>query len=302
MGELDKSFIHTMTEYVVHDLSHLCDPEAPECIPTIEDVQDVVERTLVKLNRFEVAKAYILYREKRKEEREEKHEKLIRQFEKKSLKVIKANGSKETFDLKKIKAVFDRSVNGYSEECLFEDFVEAFKKNIVDEIQTRDIAQLLVKTCIDLVTVENIAWQHVASRIFLGNLYKQATKNRGISIKQIYTTKAYKALFDDYVKRELYYKKFYDWSSLSRYTNTARNNEYLCPRRLLLMHERTITNSRVVSRSMLMTICAAYTMHSRTWRRFPSSVAVLVSIWGIYGPEEVRFVASMGLLGVSIHG
>ena len=211
VGELDKSFIHTMTEYVVHDLSHLCDPEAPECIPTIEDVQDVVERNLVKLNRFEVAKAYILYREKRKEEREEKHEKLIRQFEKKSLKVIKANGSKETFDLKKIKAVFDRSVNGYSEECLFEDFVEAFKKNIVDEIQTRDIAQLLVKTCIDLVTVENIAWQHVASRIFLGNLYKQATKNRGISIKQIYTTKAYKALFDDYVKRELYYKKFYDY-------------------------------------------------------------------------------------------
>ncbi|MEI8103740.1 MAG: ribonucleoside-diphosphate reductase subunit alpha [Candidatus Moraniibacteriota bacterium] len=213
VGELDKSFIHTMTEYVLHDLKHMCDPEAEECIPTVEEVQDTVERNLVKINRFEVAKAYILYREKKNQEREEKHERLIKQFEKKSLKVIKASGTKETFDLKKIKAVFDRSVNGYSKECLFEDFVEAFKKNIVDEIKTSDIAQLLVKTCIDLVTVENIAWQHVAARIFLGNMYKQATKNRGIALKQVYTPKSYKALFDDYVKRELYYKDFYEYYS-----------------------------------------------------------------------------------------
>jgi ribonucleoside-diphosphate reductase alpha chain len=211
VGEIDKSFIPTMTDYVLHDLEHLCDPEAPECIPSVEEVQDVVERNLVKLNKFEIAKSYILYREKRKEEREEKHEKLIKQFEKKSLKVTKADGSKETFDLAKTKAVFDRSVNGYAEQCRFEDFVEAFKKNIVDEIKTADIAKLLVKTCIDLVTVENIAWQHVAARIFLGNLYKQAIKNRGIAIKDIYTPESYKALFDEYVEKELYYKDFYQY-------------------------------------------------------------------------------------------
>lgn len=209
VGEIDKSFIPTMVEYIAHDLKHLCDPEAEDCIISIEDVQDVVERNLMKLNKFDAAKAYILYREKRKEEREEKHEKLLKQFEKRSLKVTKADGSKKKFDLHKIKVVFDRSVNGYAKQCQFEDFVEAFKKNIVDEIHTHDIAKLLVKTCIDLVTVENIAWQHVAARIFLGNLYKQAVKNRKMSIKDIYTPESYKALFDNYVKRELYYKDFY---------------------------------------------------------------------------------------------
>ncbi len=213
VGESEKSFIPTMIDYVEHDLKHMCDPEAPECIPSVEEVQDVVERNLMKLNRFEVAKAYILYREKRKEEREEKHEQLLKQFEKRSLKVIKANGTKQTFKLDKIQAVFDRSVNGYAKQCRFEDFVEAFKKNIVDEIKTADIAKLLVKTCIDLVTVENIAWQHVASRIFLGNLYKQAVKNRKMTIKDIYSPESYKALFDDYVDRGLYYKDFYQYYS-----------------------------------------------------------------------------------------
>jgi ribonucleoside-diphosphate reductase alpha chain len=211
VGEIDKSFIPTMVEYIAHDLKHLCDPEADECIISVEDVQDVVERNLMKLNKFDAAKAYILYRAKRMEEREEKHEKLLKQFEKRSLKVTKANGSKQIFHLAKIKVVFERSVNGYAKQCQFEDFVEAFKKNIVDEIHTHDIAKLLVKTCIDLVTVENIAWQHIAARIFLGNLYKQAIKNRKMDIKDIYTPASYKALFDDYVKRELYYKDFYKY-------------------------------------------------------------------------------------------
>lgn len=213
VGESDKSFIPTMIEYVVHDLKHMCDPEAPECIPSVEEVQDVVERNLMKLNKFDAAKAYILYRAKRNEEREEKHAQLLKQFEKRSLKVIKANGTKQTFNLAKIKAVFDRSVRGYSKQCQFEDFVEAFKKNIVDEIKTKDIASLLVKTCIDLVTVENIAWQHVAARIFLGNLYKQAMKNRKMEIKDIYSPASYKALFDDYVKRGLYSSNFYEYYS-----------------------------------------------------------------------------------------
>jgi ribonucleoside-diphosphate reductase alpha chain len=41
-------------------------------IPTVEDVQDLVEETLIKSGRAKVAKAYILYRQKRSEERYKK--------------------------------------------------------------------------------------------------------------------------------------------------------------------------------------------------------------------------------------
>ena len=41
-------------------------------IPTVEQIQDIVEESLVEINKPKIAKAYILYREKRKEAREEK--------------------------------------------------------------------------------------------------------------------------------------------------------------------------------------------------------------------------------------
>lgn len=211
IGETDKGFIPALTDAVVRDAEHVFTDIFVNRTPAVEDIQDIVERNLVKANKFELAKAYILYRAEREEERVEKQEKLIEQFENRSLKVTKSDGSKEAFDLNKIRAVFDRAAKGYEAECRFEELIEAFKKNIVEDIRTADIGKLLVKTCVDLVTVENIAWQQVASRIFLGSMYKSAIKNRGLSQKEIYTPEAYKALFDEYVGSGLYYKEFYEY-------------------------------------------------------------------------------------------
>ncbi len=210
-------FIKALTDDIVVDIEKSLGERAQhDHVPVVavEDVQDCVERHLVKINEYEVAKAYILYRDKRAESREEKHERLVKQFEKRSLKVQKSDGKKEKFDIRKIKKVFDRSAEGYEDACTFEEFIEAFKRNLVEGIKTSDINKLMVKTCIDLVTVNNTQWQHVAARILLGDLYKQAKNNRGVkNIKDLYTPKAYKALFDRYIKNGLYYKDFYKYYS-----------------------------------------------------------------------------------------
>jgi ribonucleoside-diphosphate reductase alpha chain len=175
----DKAFIPELTDEVIKDVERVYSEIFVHRVPTVEDIQDIVERELVKSNRFDLAKTYILYREERKKEREERHERLVREFEEKTLKVTKSDESKEYFDVKKLRVVFDRAAKGYEEECRFEDLMDSFKKNLVDDIRTSDIETLLVKTCIDLVTVENISWQNIAARILLGGLYKKATKNRG---------------------------------------------------------------------------------------------------------------------------
>ncbi|MEK9151208.1 MAG: ribonucleoside-diphosphate reductase subunit alpha [Patescibacteria group bacterium] len=211
MGETDKRFIPKMTDDVVSDIIEACGEEPGTHIPSVEKIQDFVEKRLMKEGRYEIAKSYILYREKQHEKREETKERLIEQFEKHSMQVIKADGKKELFNIRKIRAVFDRAASGYEQHCRFEDLLEAFKKNIVNEIKTSDINKLLIKTCVDLVTVENIFWQNIAARILLGDLYKQAIKNRGLEHKDVYSPKAYKALFDDYVTRGLYYKDFYKY-------------------------------------------------------------------------------------------
>jgi ribonucleoside-diphosphate reductase alpha chain len=205
----DKTFIPTVTDAVIQDLERVYGEIFVNRVPTVEDVQDIVERELVKANYFDLAKAYILYRQERKQEREERHERLVREFEEKTLKVTKSDGSKEYFDVKKLRTVFDRAAKGYEEKCGFEDLMDSFKKNLVEDIKTSDIEKLLVKTCIDLVTVENVAWQNIAARLLLGGLYKKAIKNRGLAQKDIYSAPAFKAHFDDYIKKGIYYKDFY---------------------------------------------------------------------------------------------
>lgn len=213
IGMTEKSFIPAVTDEVVKDLNNIYGEIFVNRVPTVEDIQDIVERELVKANFFDLAKSYIIYREERRKERAERHARLVREFEEKTLKVTKANTSKERFDVNKLRVVFDRASKGFEETCHFEDLMDSFKKNLVDDIKTSDIEALLVKTCVDLVTVENIAWQNIAARILLGGLYKKAIKNRGIDQKDIYSPAAYKAHFDDYIAKGLYYKKFYEYYS-----------------------------------------------------------------------------------------
>jgi len=209
IGETDRSFVTVITDFIVKDLEHVYGEIFVNRTPSVEDVQDIVEQNLMKFHKYEVAKQYIIYRSKRAEERTEKKDKLIKQFEKNTMKVTKANGEKEYFDADKIKAVFDRAVKGHEDRCSFEDLMGAFKKNLVEDIKTSDINKLLTKTCVDLVCVENIAWEHIAAQIFLGNVYKQAIKNRKMTLEDIYTPASYKSLFDEYIKNGLYYKDFY---------------------------------------------------------------------------------------------
>jgi ribonucleoside-diphosphate reductase alpha chain len=254
VGEPDKDFIPELADAIIHELEHFYD-EGSSDVATVEDVQDAVERHLVRINKYDVVKAYILYRAEHNEEREKKEKKLKEQFDKHTLKVIKDNGKRESFDIEKIKKVFDRATVGYKRKCKFQDFSEAFKRNIVEDIKTTDINRLMVKTCIDLVSVENTHWQHVGARIFVSNLYKKATRNRDMTMKQLYTPQAYKALFDLYVKEGLYYKDFYKYYSeedilkagtyLSE--NTDKSYEYTT---VLSLEKRYLLNPNGVIREL----------------------------------------------------
>jgi ribonucleotide reductase alpha subunit len=51
---------------VIQDMERVYGEIFVNRVPTVEDVQDIVERELVKANHFELAKAYILYRQERK--------------------------------------------------------------------------------------------------------------------------------------------------------------------------------------------------------------------------------------------
>jgi ribonucleoside-diphosphate reductase alpha chain len=180
---------------------------------TIEQIQDAVETELMDKKYFDVAKAFILYREERKKKREKQKEKLEKKIEKNAIKVLKTNGEKEPFEMEKVKDTYKRVSFGLARTCTFEEISESLKKYIVDNMKTSDILKMMIKSAVDLISVENTSWQFIAGRLALIDLYKQASNNRDMDINKIYEPKQYLKLFEDYIDKGLYYKDFFKYYS-----------------------------------------------------------------------------------------
>ncbi|MCH2107270.1 MAG: ATP cone domain-containing protein, partial [Planctomycetes bacterium] len=65
VGEDDPSFAREIAELVEYSLTRRHAAAVHEGTPGIEEIQDLVERALIELGRAPVAKAYILYRDRR---------------------------------------------------------------------------------------------------------------------------------------------------------------------------------------------------------------------------------------------
>ncbi len=179
----------------------------------VEDIQDLVEKILMKHKKFELAKAYILYREQRKQEREEELIKIKEQISKKAFMVTKDNGTKELFERKKIENTYNFIAKELAEACPFSEIQSNLEKYIVNDIATKDILKLLVKTAINLISIENTKREYIAGRLASIDLYKQVGKTRNITQEEIYTPQSYLALMEEYIQKWLYYKDFFTYYS-----------------------------------------------------------------------------------------
>lgn len=208
----DKSFVPAVTDFVVQDLEAFL-RIFPTRIPSVEEVQDIVEQNLMKFNKYDVGRSYIIYRERQKVRREVEHEEDIKKLESRTLQVVKFDGSVQAFSIEKIKNLFDKVVVGYEEQCDFEILYSSFKNMVVDRISTDDIMSGLRRACIDQLSIENCAWQQVAGRLITATLYKKACRNRNMSENDVYSVDSFVAHFNSYIEEKHYYvdfKKFYN--------------------------------------------------------------------------------------------
>lgn len=232
VGETIENDMEDLLTSISTDVSDLSSRLSSDDLVNVEQIQDIVEKNLMKINRYEVAKAYIIYRQQRSEERQKEHQEVIEKFETNKLQVTKNDWSFENFDMSKIKSAYDKIVWDLSEDCPFNTLQEKFKNYVIEWIKTSDIIKLIIKSAVDLISVENIKWHYIAARFAMMDIYKKASRNRSININQIYSSNTYKDLFDDYIKRGLYYKDFYKYYSEEdilkawSYISKTRDMEY----------------------------------------------------------------------------
>lgn len=229
----DFSFVDSVMDKIEIKLKDfLIDSEWEEFI-TIEFIQENVEKELMINAPFEVAKEFILYRDSRSKAREKSKEKVEKKLEQNTLKIKKSNWKTEAFDIEKVRNTYKRVSYWLARVCKFDELSESLKKYIVEWMKTSDITRMMIKSAIDLITVENTSWQYIAWRLSTIDLYKEASNNRWMDLKNIYDPKEYKKLFDEYIDKDLYYRDFYKyyseedilkaWSRLEKDTDMTYN-------------------------------------------------------------------------------
>jgi len=140
--------------------------------PNVENVQDIVEKHLVNNNLYEIAKAYILYREKRREEREKQREIVIEKAKLGKLRVKKTDGRIVLFDVNKINQVIKDAVKGLENEISVDKISKEVVRNIYDGVSVEEIEKALILSSISFIE-RDPAYNVVSSRLFLYKLYKE---------------------------------------------------------------------------------------------------------------------------------
>lgn len=138
-----------------------------EEMPTVEEVQDLVEKDLMELGYFDCAKSYILYRNSRKEKRANRDEiaSLITTLDlRATLKGIEKDFSEDEYDLSYL--------------------LSKFKSFLSKETSEEGKVKALIKAAVELTSFEAPKWEYIASRLYIysfNNKLKQIQKELGIT-------------------------------------------------------------------------------------------------------------------------
>ncbi len=166
-GSVDEDKLSSITDKVEKLLNELF----IEHIPEVEKIQDVVEQQIAHEGDFDVARAYILYREQQKEKRKQETEDRLEAVERSALRVVKRDGTSADFDIREIEVAIEHAVQGFEKEIDVASVVESIKLNVYDGIKTPEINQAIVMSLKARIE-RDPAYSFVASRFLLNDLYK----------------------------------------------------------------------------------------------------------------------------------
>lgn len=166
--------------------------------PDVEGIQDVVERTLMEFGLYDVARAYILYRERHREMREGRKKEILERIEKGEVYVTKRDGSKEPFSEEKLKRHIEMACKDYDGVVDAGMLLRQCELGIYEDIKTSEIAKLAIMSARAMIEQDPDAYSVVTTRLFLSSLYKDALTDMSLGLEE-----AYRESFIDSIKREV---------------------------------------------------------------------------------------------------
>lgn len=140
-------------------------------VPGVEDVQDLVEKALMREGFFDVAKHYIIYRYEHAKIRQHATEVVLEKIEDNALMVTKRSGTLDRFSSAKLQKSLAVAVRGYENDVDAAELLRLCETNLYEKIATTEISQSLILAARSLIE-RDPAYSHVAARLLINSLYK----------------------------------------------------------------------------------------------------------------------------------
>jgi ribonucleoside-diphosphate reductase alpha chain len=154
-----------VTESVVHTL----DEQFVDNYPTVEMVQDIVEKKLMERGFYDVAKGYILYRKAHDDARKEEQAKLEGAHP--TLQVRKASGEVVSFNRYNITKTLSYHISGLENDIDMNLIVSGIENSIYDGMTTKEISQIIIMTVRSYID-RDPAYSILAARLLLNTIYE----------------------------------------------------------------------------------------------------------------------------------
>jgi ribonucleoside-diphosphate reductase alpha chain len=176
---IKKAFVSVTREEKAEVAKHISELVAKELeleamtrdgyVPSVEHAQDIVEKHIMGAGFFDVAKAYIIYRYERSKEREEVKQETLEKVEEGGLFITKKNGTKQKFDINKVRASILHVIVGYEKDINVDQIANQIKLEVYEGMSTKEITKALVMTVRSMIE-QDPAYSYVASRLILAQI------------------------------------------------------------------------------------------------------------------------------------
>ena len=206
IGAVDRELPEPALDHLVASINEEIGSRFLEFYPNVENIQDIVEKHLVRQGHYEISKAYILYRAERQKERLESQQQALVNAQLGKLTVKKRDGRTQLLNIRTIEEAVAKIGRGLypgatdlSADIDGPMVVREVVKNVHDGIETKNIDRALVLSSASFIE-RDPAYSQLASRLLLRRIYKDVM---GRSIRDEERDEAYRTFFASEIKRNV---------------------------------------------------------------------------------------------------
>ncbi len=176
----DEGFDLSSVPEIVDGVHQELNDRFTEFYPNVENIQDIVEKHLIRSDMFTVARRYIIYRAERSREREKLKENISKKAELGKLKITKSDGKTVLFNPQKIRETISRVCSKYPDTTSVDSIAKELNRNIFDGASTADLERALLLASTAFIE-RDPDYSKVSAGFFMQRLYKEGM---GVSVNE----------------------------------------------------------------------------------------------------------------------